>query len=49
MSNIDDDEHKFNEYIARKSKFVNSREFEGNDKVLIFNSSKKKHNPNGKI
>ena len=40
-SNIEDEnERKINEYIARKSRIVAAREFEGSGKVLIFNKSK---------
>ena len=42
-------ERKIQEYIAKKSKFVGSREFEGNGKILIFNSNGEKLNPNGKF
>jgi hypothetical protein len=40
MSNVDENERKINEYLARKSRFVSAREFEGNGKVLLFNSNR---------
>jgi hypothetical protein len=36
----DENERKINEYIARKSRIVTAREFEGNGKTLILNSSR---------
>jgi hypothetical protein len=51
MSSIDitENERKINEYIARKSRFVSSREFEGNGKVFLFNSAKVNPNAVGKF
>jgi hypothetical protein len=51
MSTLDlsENERKINEYIARKSRFVSAREFEGNGKVLVFNSAKVNPNANGKF
>jgi hypothetical protein len=45
-SNEDENERKIDEYIARKSRIVTAKEFDGNGKVLIFNS--KKVNPEAK-
>jgi hypothetical protein len=45
----DNNERQIQEYIARKSRFVSAREFEGNGKVLIFNSGKVNPNAQGKF
>lgn len=37
---ISENERKINDYIARKSRIVTAKEFEGNGKVLIFNSNR---------
>jgi hypothetical protein len=47
--NNNDNERQIDEYLARKSRFVSGREYEGNGKVLIFNSSKVKPNVQGKF
>ena len=48
-ANIEDEnEREIDEYIARKSKFVAAREFEGEGKVLMFNSAKVTPNKPGK-
>jgi hypothetical protein len=46
---LDENERKINEYIARKSRIVSGREFEGNGKILVFNSSKVNPNVTGKF
>jgi hypothetical protein len=40
MSSEDETERKIDAFIAQRSKFVTAREFEGNGKTLLFNSSK---------
>jgi hypothetical protein len=40
--NEDENERKINDYIARKSRIVTSKEFDGNGKFVIANSSKVK-------
>lgn len=37
------------EYLARKSRFVSSKEFEGNGKTLLFNSNRINPNTQGKF
>ena len=49
MSNVDENERKINDYIARKSRVVTAKEFEGNGKVLVFNSSRVNPNAIGKF
>jgi hypothetical protein len=49
MSNVDENERKINDYIARKSRVVTAKEFEGNGKVLLFNSSRVNPNAIGKF
>jgi hypothetical protein len=46
---IEENERQIDEYIARKSRFVSSKEYEGNGKVLIFNSKKINPNAQGKF
>jgi hypothetical protein len=36
-------------YIARKSRIVTAKEFDGNGKILVFNKSKVNPNANGKF
>ena len=45
----DENERQIDEYIARKSRFVSAKEYEGNGKVLIFNSKKVTPNAQGKF
>lgn len=45
---IEENERKINDYIAHKSRIVSGKEFEGNGKVLVFNSSKVNPNAIGK-
>ena len=42
MSNINNDENErqIDDYLARKSRIVTAKEFEGNGKVLVFNNNK---------
>jgi hypothetical protein len=49
MSNIGESERIVDEYLARKSRFVPAREYEGNGKVLLFNSTKVRLNQQGKF
>ena len=49
MSSEDEKERELDEYIARKSKIVSAREFEGEGKVLIFNTEKCTPNKQGKF
>lgn len=49
MSQQDTTERQIDEYIARKSRIVSAKEFEGNGKVLVFNSTKVNPNANGKF
>jgi hypothetical protein len=51
MSNMEltENERKINDYIARKSRIVTTKEFEGNGKVLVFNSNRVNPNANGKF
>jgi len=49
MSNVDENERKINDYIARKSRVVTAKEFEGNGKVLMFNSNRVKPDHPGKF
>jgi hypothetical protein len=49
MSNVDENERKINDYIARKSRVVTAKEFEGNGKVLVFNSNRVKPDHPGKF
>ena len=49
MSNVGESERIVDEYLARKSRFVPAREYEGNGKVLIFNSQKVRLNQQGKF
>ena len=46
MSTVDG---QIEEYLARKSRFVSSKEFEGNGKTVIFNSNKINPNAQGKF
>jgi hypothetical protein len=46
MSTVDG---QIEEYFARKSRFVSSKEYEGNGKTLIFNSNKINPNAQGKF
>jgi hypothetical protein len=45
MSVVD---RQIEEYLARKSKFVSSKEFEGQGKTLVFNSNRINPNAQGK-
>ena len=47
--NISENERKIDDYIARKSRIVTAKEFEGNGKVLVFNSNKVNPNATGKF
>jgi hypothetical protein len=49
MTTIEENERQIDEYLARKSRYVSGKEYEGNGKVLIFNSSKVKPNAQGKF
>ena len=49
MTTIEESERQIDEYLARKSRYVSGKEYEGNGKVLIFNSSKVKPNAQGKF
>src|SRR2546429_189949 len=51
MSSISEteNERRINEYIARKSRIVSAKEFDGNGKVLIFNSNRVKPDHQGKF
>jgi hypothetical protein len=51
MSNINatENERKIEDYIARKSRILTAKEFDGNGKVLVFNSSKVNPNASGKF
>jgi hypothetical protein len=51
MSSVSEteNERRINEYIARKSRIVSAKEFDGNGKVLIFNSNKVKPDHQGKF
>jgi hypothetical protein len=51
MSDIDSDENerRIDEYIARKSRIVTAKEFEGAGKVLIYNKNKVVPNKPGKF
>jgi hypothetical protein len=51
MSNVDitENERKINDYIARKSRIVTAKEFEGNGKLLVFNSNRVNPNASGKF
>jgi hypothetical protein len=44
----DDNERQIDEYLARKSRYVSSKEFEGDGKVLVFNSVKVNPQAQGK-
>lgn len=46
MSTVDG---QIEEYLARKSRFVSSKEFEGEGKTLIFNSNRINPNAQGKF
>lgn len=46
---MSENERRINDYIARKSRIVTAKEFEGNGKVLTFNSSKVNPNASGKF
>ena len=46
MSTLDG---QIEEYLARKSRFVSSKEFEGSGKTLIFNSNRINPNAQGKF
>jgi hypothetical protein len=48
-SSIEENERQIDEYLARKSKFVSAKEYEGNGKVLVFNSKKVNPNAQGKF
>jgi hypothetical protein len=48
-SSSEEYERQIDEYLARKSRFVSAKEYEGNGKVLVFNSSKVKFNQQGKF
>jgi hypothetical protein len=45
----DDKERKIDDYIARKSRIVTSKEFDGSGKILYFNSSKIEPDKPGKF
>jgi hypothetical protein len=47
--NVNESERLVDDYLARKSRFVPAREFEGNGKVLVFNSQKVRLNKEGKF
>jgi|SRR5919197_4562219 hypothetical protein len=49
MANVTESERIVDEYLARKSRFVSAREYEGNGKILVFNSAKVRLNPQGKF
>jgi hypothetical protein len=49
VSNVGESERIVDEYLARKSRFVPVREYEGNGKVLVFNSTKVRLNQQGKF
>jgi hypothetical protein len=46
--NVNESEQLVDDYLARKSRFVSAKEYEGNGKVLIFNSKKVRFNEEGK-
>jgi hypothetical protein len=47
--NKSESEQLVDDYLARKSRFVPAREFEGSGKILLFNSEKVKLNKEGKF
>jgi hypothetical protein len=49
MTTMEESERQIDEYLARKSRYVSGKEYEGNGKVLIFNSAKVKPNAQGKF
>jgi hypothetical protein len=49
MAEINETERLVDDYLARKSKFVSAKEFEGNGKVLLFNSKQVTFNEKGKF
>jgi hypothetical protein len=48
-ANNDENERQIDDYLARKSRIVTAKEFEGNGKIFVFNNNKVVPNKPGKF